>query len=218
MKRALNLLSAISLLSVLLMSCSVAQSSANAASDAPENPMIDNPPATGTGFTAQYMRCGGLHSYVYGLRGFSGHNLIQLQFKSRSDNPGVPYQISLKRERWTEIALLYGYRFSSRTFRLYGAAGPAYIASEQLGALINSIETEKRVLYDNKIGRDWWITEHIREDTYEVRTHSSAGLVFDAGIGTQFSKHFYAGVGVHGALAPHGSEIGLAVMVGYGLF
>ncbi len=188
------------------------------------NPKVTFTPDTGrsvtsgTALSVQWMTGGGMHSYVYGLRGFSDHHLFQLQFKSRSDYPDKPYQVSLKHERWTEVALLYGYRFSSATFRLHGSAGPAYISSEKLGKFISSVVTERRLLYDNKIGRDWWYTERTQEDTYEVLSRSSAGLVFDAGIGSQFSRTLFVGIGVHGAVTPHDSEIGYTLTLGYGLF
>jgi len=218
MKHAITTTAVIFCLALVSAASATAQDYTDDILEAPETGAPPPAAVSGTSLTLQHLMGRGVRSYQYGVRWFSGHHMMLFQFKSRSDRPDASYQASLDREKWIEVALMYGYRHSEGSLRLHAAAGPAYIHSTRLGAFISSREWEQTVEGKKANGKPFYVSASRRADTYDVLDEESAGLVFDLGIGTQFARHYYAGFGLHGAITPRTSEYGIAFTFGFGAF
>ncbi|MCZ7558444.1 MAG: hypothetical protein M5R41_18815 [Bacteroidia bacterium] len=134
---------------------------------------------------------------TFGLSLGSGMHAAMAEYRHLAKAPGIPYQVSLEKETYTEFALLYRIRLGDENTHFHAAAGAAIILEKRLGKFIrSSMRTES-----SSHQFLWWrysSSKSIREDYYEVASYKSFGAALDLGVTMRMRHWCCLGVSLHG--------------------
>jgi hypothetical protein len=152
---------------------------------------------------------------TFGLSLGTGIHAVVGEYRRLAKAPGIPYQVSLDEETFTECALLYRIQLGDEDVRFQASAGAALVLEKRLGKFLkSSTRTEsssRRFL--------WWnytTSASYREDDYEVDSHKNFGAVLDIGLTIRMWHWCSLGAGLHFTGTPDRSALSgnLAVILG----
>jgi hypothetical protein len=152
---------------------------------------------------------------TFGLALGAGMHAAVAEYRHIAKVPGIPYQVSLEKETYTEFALLYRIRLGDEQVRFHVAAGGAVILEKRLGKFIRSSTRTESSSHQFL----WWrytSSKSYREDYYEVDSYKTFGAAFDLGITLRMRHWCCLGASLHGTQTKDRSALSgnLKVIIG----